>query len=112
MKRNFNLLTALRASQVSALLMFILACLLLGDQLMPTLLVDDRNPVELTEVQEESESKKETEKEKEVEDSDEFLHSIQIHRFASLLLPNGHHAGLGSRSIQVSVSETPPPEFI
>jgi len=110
MKGNFNLLTALRASHASALLMFVIACVLLGDQLMPFLITGDQSPLELTEVQEESESKKETEKE--MEDSDEFLHCIQIHRFTS----NVHLINLPGRldlpSVRVAVSETPPPEFV
>ena len=111
--RNYsNLLSTLRTSNAPAILMILMACVLLGDQLFPTAVVDGRDPLELTEVQEESESKKETEKEKEMEDTDEFLHSIHVHRFATHVLSIGRHTGFEKQSVRVSVSETPPPELV
>ncbi len=96
------------------MLVLLVAGLLLAEHALPFFDTIESNPLELTEVQEESESKTESEQEKEkeleVEDSDEFLHRILSHRFGTLLQLTLRMGHFEKQSVRFSISDTPPPE--
>jgi hypothetical protein len=112
MLKRLTILTILRASNMSAMLVLLVAGLLLAENVTPFFDSLTSNPLELMEAQEESESKTESEQEKEleVEDADEFLHRMLSHRFGTLLQLNLRIGHLIKQSLRYSVSDTPPPE--